>query len=241
MINSSEIDCHPVHFRADTHDFEIFKAACSEKEYGHLDVRGKVVVDVGAHIGGFTHYCAAQGAKSVHSFEANPDNFRYLKMNCDHYSNVSLNQSAVWYNSTDKLSSKQLNELNTGGAYLSIANQKNVELTVLFQYLEQRKIDKIDILKLDCEGSEYPILYSMSSTELSKIYLIIGEYHNGYGTDLFSYDDTKQPLGSSLINYLAENGFNCHIKREIDKDLGIFQARYIKKPWWNRIFDSYGL
>ena len=50
----------------------------------------------------------------------------------------------------------------------------------LEQLIEQHNLDRIDVLKLDCEGSEFSILEH--STSLDRINRIVGEYH---GKDRF--------------------------------------------------------
>ena len=46
--------------------------------------------------------------------------------------------------------------------------------------MQQHGLDRIDVLKLDCEGSEFSILGQTSS--LDRIGIIVGEYH---GRDRF--------------------------------------------------------
>jgi len=53
---------------------EIFE----EGMYEMVDVKGKVVVDVGAHIGDSTIYFALKGAKRVFAIEPHPDAFAYM-------------------------------------------------------------------------------------------------------------------------------------------------------------------
>jgi hypothetical protein len=69
----------------------------------------------------------------------------------------------------------------------------------------------IDILKIDCEGAEYPILYNTSPQVLSKVVTMVIEVH-----DL----DQNDRNAGSLEKYLQVNGFetvtqkfnnNCHL------------------------------
>jgi hypothetical protein len=43
----------------------------------------------------------------------------------------------------------------------------------------KNKIQKCDLLKIDCEGLEYEILESLESELYAKIQRIVLEYHNG--------------------------------------------------------------
>jgi FkbM family methyltransferase len=60
------------------------------------------------------------------------------------------------------------------------------------------KFEKVKLLKLDVEGSEFEIL--MNSNLLHKVERIVGEYHNGitpYNINI-------------LLEYLKSNGFEIH-------------------------------
>jgi hypothetical protein len=64
----------------------------------------------------------------------------------------------------------------------SIVNNKNdfeeVETITLEDYMKKYKIDKIDLLKLDMEGSESKFILSDGFKNVAdKIKLIVGEYH----------------------------------------------------------------
>ena len=63
---------------------------------------------------------------------------------------------------------------------------------------------KIDILKLDCEGSEYPILYTC--TQIQSIKNIVGEYHllKNISNDV---DASYPPDGDGLNSFLKNVGF----------------------------------
>ena len=64
--------------------------------------------------------------------------------------------------------------------------------------MESNGLDRIDLLKMDCEGAEYEILYSCSSIHLGRISEIRMEYH-----DL----DADQQRVEALARWLEGNGF----------------------------------
>jgi len=49
--------------------------------YGSLEVRGKVVVDIGASVGDTATYFAVKGAKHIYGFEVNPERWKVGKEN----------------------------------------------------------------------------------------------------------------------------------------------------------------
>ena len=44
--------------------------------------------------------------------------------------------------------------------------------------MESNHLERIDLLKMDCEGAEYEILYSTPPSHLERIAAIRMEYHN---------------------------------------------------------------
>jgi hypothetical protein len=76
-----------------------------------------------------------------------------------------------------------------------------------------RRFDQVHILKLDCEGSEYPIL--MTCTELHRVEHILGEYH--HVNDMWSIE--------SLSIFLRTRGFEVYRIIPHGKQHGNFWAR----------------
>ena len=75
---------------------------------------------------------------------------------------------------------------NTGGSQLashagSTFIQKDVDIDVpsitLEEIVKKHGIKKIKLLKIDCEGSEYEILYNCPTKILKKIECLGGEFH----------------------------------------------------------------
>ncbi len=80
----------------------------------------------------------------------------------------------------------------------------------LSQILEENQIERVDLLKIDCEGSEYPIIYETPRSCWRKISMLTIEVH-----DL----DKDQRNVSHLARYLESHGYqvasapfhsNCH-------------------------------
>src|SRR5688572_25562845 len=71
--------------------------------------------------------------------------------------------------------------------------------TTLADIFRDHGIDRCDLLKLDCEGAEYRILYSAPRDVLDRIDHIILEYHH------FSQEEGANP--SALRTFLEGRGF----------------------------------
>jgi FkbM family methyltransferase len=151
------------------------------------------IIDVGAHIGGFTKLCAWNWPHGrIFSFEANPRNWDLLESNVsDIREKVSLFKGAlVGHEPVNKRLVVNALEADrvTGGWGIIYADEaytpglgEAFEEIERFYYIKDilPALDKVDILKLDCEGSEWSILDQMTDEELSKVDYLVAEIHCG--------------------------------------------------------------
>jgi FkbM family methyltransferase len=142
---------------------------------------GDVIIDIGAHIGMFAIYAALRFPQVViHAFEPFPENFERLKQNLDRngITTVRINQQAV--SGDGRLLEMVTDALNSGGSTchsrtLEYERRTGIPSTTLDQIFDSLGVDKCKLLKIDCEGSEYEILFSTHS--LSKVEYLSGEFH----------------------------------------------------------------
>lgn len=172
-------------FRPDTNDAEVFEAVVARNEY-RLPTRFRadtVVLDVGAHIGSFSYLALSRGAGHVYAFEPELSNFRQLSANLAGFGQRAHPANrALWRSDTPAL---QLNfwrsddARNTGGGSViwetSGPPVESIPLDDVIRATVQKHGRPIDLMKLDCEGAEFPIL--LTSRELSHVDRIVGEYH----------------------------------------------------------------
>lgn len=183
----------------------------------------EVIVDVGACIGAFERLARHRSPDaSIFCIEVCPENIPILQANVSPQTRVI--QAAVSYRS------EPLSLLNavfpkcdsTGGSILCTAEELDriepdvnlrsyhpdrrfIEPITLEQMLDRHGAEAIDILKLDCEGSEFDIL---EHCDLDRIRMIVGEYH---GWERF------QKLCTSRF---PDPEWHCHVWTP--GDLGIF-------------------
>lgn len=145
------------------------------------------VIDVGAHIGVFVRFVKHLYPNAeVWAFEADPDNFSILQRNVANLDKVHLFNQAL----SDKdgqatfYSTVVASSENTGGGSLERPDDwdtREIEVTlrdVNSFFDEALKDNKLDILKLDCEGSEYAIVRALiASGRIAQVQRIAGEYH----------------------------------------------------------------
>jgi FkbM family methyltransferase len=221
-----------LHYRTNSRDLAIFDSVVSG-EYGKHDLSGKVVVDVGAHIGSFSLHAAQRGALRVLAYETASDNYRLLVENCRGLANVECHHAAVWRSDRPNGSvtwRPSANASNTGGGSViacqviavgpgPTADPQDVA-TIAFDDIVAQ-LGHIDLLKIDAEGSEYPIL--LTSKRLDSVQEIVGEYHEVVGPNAdmaipgFPNWDIR-----SLRAHLERAGFSVAINEK--GHVGLFRA-----------------
>ncbi len=173
-----------------------------------------VIVDVGAHYGFFSLFANRNTHKDsqIYSFEPSAENFRTLRKNIsdNKIENVRMFQCAVGSkNGTGKLIHRK-NPVNSAleeTTYVRSSSFEAVEIKTLGTLIKEKKIQQIDFLKLDCEGSEYAILETLSDEIFQIIKTISMEFH-----DLKSEKYTCE----FILEILKRKNFNI-VKNKYDK------------------------
>jgi FkbM family methyltransferase len=171
--------------RPNTFDEDIVKSVSEVDEYRLALEPGfkpeDIIIDIGSHIGGFALACVWHGASCVHCFEASEENFEILVRNVERINEelegtngwVTCERKAVWKSSGHTLHFCGLSGANTGGSNIFASDGETVETLSLDTILED--FETVRLLKLDCEGAEWSILFSC--TQLHKVEQIVLETH----------------------------------------------------------------
>ena len=172
-------------FRPGTIDAVVYRHVVTENEYRipkSLDPDG-LILDVGAHIGCFSSLCWSAGARRIEALEADPANAALARENLAS-TTVSVIEKAVWRSDrTDDVlchsgypvmrpDGPDPVGINTGGGHVFASEGLPVDAISLDALIGEREVA---LLKLDCEGSEFPIL--LTSRRLAQVRRIVGEYH----------------------------------------------------------------
>jgi FkbM family methyltransferase len=181
------------------------------------------VIDIGAHVGVFTIWAAAQFPTSrLVSVEPSPESFAILRKNCEdnRLTNVDLLQSACGgYTGTSQLYSRgpaSMNTLYTSDALNSSFRAVcSVPVISLDDLLERFHIERPSLLKLDCEGAEYEILMNASDAVLRRLSHIVMEYHLRLNTESPQH----------LAHFLNEKGFETVILPPRSEEGGYLYAK----------------
>ena len=175
---------HPFTFREGSYDREVFEAVVGRNEYRLPDAfrPDDRVVDVGTHIGSFSYAAAVRGSRHVHTFEPFRENFECARRNLAGVADqVSLRLGAVWRSDRagDALFFHEHRPDNKAAGHVLYPEGDRVEAIALDDVLLEVTDDgreRVRFLKIDCEGSEYPIL--LTAKRLDLVDEIAGEYHN---------------------------------------------------------------
>lgn len=183
--------------------FEIFV----ENIYPAPVREGDTVVDIGAQIGCYALRAAGLGAR-VLAFEPFPANFSALQRNIalNGLSNVRAFQCAVGAEAGERAMFVPDARDHTGRYSLFPGRGSQtvmVPCLSLDQIVCEHRLEWIDVLKIDCQGSEYEILYGASPETLAKIRNIMAE------CEVFDRPDWSV---GALQEYLSTRGFQVTCK-----------------------------
>lgn len=155
------------------------------------------VLDVGAYIGNHSVYFSNY-FKKVISYEPNPYSYDLLKLNTKDIKNIEIYNFGL----SNKKSTKQFYsyEFNHGGS--SVIKEKNIpykKYKAKFHNFDQLNMkNKIDLIKIDVEGSELNVLKGMKKILIKDNPMVIFESHE---SDFFN-GTTK------VINFLKSKGYS---------------------------------
>lgn len=170
-------------FRINNWDKEILSSIPSEyKKALYLNLENKVVLDIGAHIGGFSKLISVMNPKAIiHAYEPDIDSFSLLKDNLGNNANCILHNVGV---SGKELSGKLWRKkVNTDPAMYEViwtdkvpeSETETIPCLPINNILNQ--FHEIGLMKIDCEGSELSFLPCITKDNINKIHGIVGEIH----------------------------------------------------------------
>ena len=178
--------------------FKGLKAILTEKDYGtdigvfseifwleryNTDYKNSQVFDLGAHKGYYTLYALLKGASNVYSYEPNEFNFGILKKNIElnkRSIKVVLNNCAV----DNESGIKDFYEADMGWSHslyqredTKIIKSVKVRIQSINAVLASADRNKRTIIKMDIEGKECDVIYSIHDTLMQYISEFFIECH----------------------------------------------------------------
>jgi FkbM family methyltransferase len=150
---------HPVACRTETSDiFEYTHLLSWGQVPLNLPIRPEYIVDAGANVG----FSALRFQKefpgaTIVGLEPEPRNFAQFRKNCGPYPNISIEQAALWSRNT-KLSIRSL-DVDSSSFRVDEDSNGEVNAISILEVMKRHDLPRIDLLKIDIEGSE-KVLFS---------------------------------------------------------------------------------
>ena len=178
------------------------------------EIRGKVVVDVGANLGFFTLFCLELGARKVIAVEAVPIICSQgLSPNTQDFPVKVINAAVL------DVDDKIINILNEHVASrIRSGTDGDAVKTITLKTLIKDLTDSDMVLKLDCEGSEFEILLNGERDVIRRFEYINMELHNNTNENPAFQDvqlvrDRLVELGYERVSQVAALRDNCAIEK----------------------------
>ncbi|MBV9689727.1 MAG: FkbM family methyltransferase [Ktedonobacteraceae bacterium] len=242
-------------FREGTNDRLIFEEIFDRNVYKLPTAfsTSDIIIDIGAHIGFFTYAVMQRGAQCVHAVEAETENYMLAAEHLKEYidqERVFLIWGAVWRSdrSGEILYHSGHSEqfdwqtggtlVNTGGGSVTWQARGEAIPVLPFDRLILQATEggqkRIRLLKIDCEGSEWPIL--LTSKTLHLVDEITGEFHEMGGEydtlmPFCSIPGCEQFTVHELDRFFQKKNFDFSYSRPMQPDglpshLGMFTATH---------------
>lgn len=181
---------------------DIWHSIAVENEYRLPDLApDDIVIDIGANIGAFSHLAYRKGSRSIYAFELEGHNMEAAVPNIEGMEDgIALYHCAVVRGDEHRSPQYVYNgSWNSFGVVGTPVPSRSLD-----EILDPH--DSVRFLKIDCEGCEWPILYTCS--QLGKVQEIAGEYHL-IPQDAREVQNLPHPVSlEGLENFLQAQGFN---------------------------------
>lgn len=155
--------------------FEVFEG----EEYKALNVKDRVVVDIGAYVGDSAIYFALRGAKKIIAVEPHQGAFKEMLENIklNNLENVIIPVNAGLASKPGSTCVEDTDIMHAIHTYHKRSKcYSKVSTTTLEELINKYNIDRDVVLKMDCEGCEYDVILN-DYEHIKHFKEIIFEYH----------------------------------------------------------------
>lgn len=196
----------PVYLRNNTSDITVFYQVFFQNSY-NFDYSSPVdvIIDCGANIGLSSIFYAHHFPKAtIVAVEPERNNFKMLERNCRPFKNIISVRAGVWNKNTNL---RLLNKTDQpwGMQVEEAIDQKSAIEAVSLPYLLQKyNLKKIDILKVDIEGSEKELFETGTDDWLPFTKILCIELH----------DHLRKGASQSFFKALSEYEYSMFKRKE---------------------------
>ncbi|MHB1663654.1 MAG: FkbM family methyltransferase [bacterium] len=200
------------------------------KEYetnflNYLDnINGKIIVDIGAYIGDTTVFFGKRGAV-VYAYEPSKELYETAQKNIEiNNINAKIFNVGIGNKNTNAKMTRNQKDTTDSESFVIFDKFESIEKTHKdrFLFTEEIKLislnevleqfDLVYLLKIDCEGCEFPAISSVKNENLRKIKYIIMEVH---------FMNVFDPC--VITSKLKTNNFEVYIENK--NDIGMLYAK----------------
>ena len=193
----------------DVVDFGAYREICVYNIYFHEALRREMnIIDIGAHIGMYTVLAAEKVGNTgkVIAIEPEPENYKQLLKNIklnDFRNVIPLNIALFNHEGREKLYLSSFSGSHSLSPKEDTISSIEVPLKTLDNLLEELNLKKVDIIKIDAEGAEIPILKGAEKTLKANpnAKIIVASYH--YPSEI-----------KEVCQFLNERGFKTRVLKE---------------------------
>ena len=167
------------------------------ERFGCVINNGDTVVDIGANVGAFANYAYYKGADKIYCFEPADTAFECLVRNKP-LGTETIKAAVGKTSGITKITLPSQDDTMLGSSFISNGVSNYAPVITIDTLFQEKVLNKIDFLKIDCEGAELDVMDGISDENLSKIKKIALEFHTNYLTE----EDSAR-----IMTRMAEAGF----------------------------------
>ena len=187
-------------------DFGAYREICVYNIYFHEALRsGMNIIDIGAHIGMYTIFAAEKigNTGKVIAIEPESENYKQLLKNIkvnNFFNIIPVNIALFNHEGCEKLYLSSFSGSHSLSPKEDTISSIEVPLKTLDNLLEELNLKKVDIIKIDAEGAEIPILKGAEKTLKANpnAKIIVASYH--YPSEI-----------KEVCQFLNERGFKTKV------------------------------
>ncbi len=201
-------------FRKDSSDKIIFRQIFITRDYSFRSkIKPKLIIDAGANVG-YSALWFANRYKDARIIAIEPEssNFKILKRNTRCIKRIVPTEGGLWSKDTFlKIVDDEVDPCGFQVEEVGPSDNSAIKAVTLNSILKESGCDKIDILKMDIEGSEKEV-FSKNLEWMDRTNIIIIELHD------WVFPNTSGPFRSAINKdewNITEKGENLILKRKV--------------------------
>ena len=158
-----------------------------------------VVFDLGGYQGSWTQKIYEKYQSNIYVFEPIPSLYNDMCKKFEHHKKIKLFN----YGLSDTKKNVKISLLQDGSSfYIDSNNTISVGVESIVDFIKKEELKKVDLIKINIEGDEYPILFSLIENNLIGLFDNIQvQFHQFIDNSIVMRNEIRQRL--SATHYLT--------------------------------------